>query len=166
MGLVLRSLFWTVLFPGTVTVLVPWLFFMPADQHGLTRAWYTWLGLPLIITGASMLLWSIYAFARDGKGTLSPADPARRLVIRGLYQYVRNPMYVGVVGVLSGEAVFFASMPLFGYTAVVFLIFNLFIRVHEEPYLKREFGAAYEQYCREAGRWLPRFPRQGQKNNR
>lgn len=158
MGLFWRSLLWTVLFPGTVTVLIPWLLFVPSDQHGLSTAWYAWPGLLLIISGASMLLWSIYAFARDGKGTLSPADPARRLVIRGLYRFVRNPMYVGVVGVLLGEAVFFASKPLFGYALLVFLIFNLFIRVHEEPYLRREFGAAYEQYCREVGRWLPRFP--------
>lgn len=112
----------------------------------------------LIGAGACILLWCIYAFARHGKGTLSPVDPARRLVVSGLYRYVRNPMYLGVTTVLLGETLFFKSMPLLGYTGLVFLLFNLFIRLYEEPYLRRQFGEAYERYCEKVGRWLPGRP--------
>lgn len=158
MAIYLRSLLWTILCPGTVTLLLPWLILsnpLYAQQH---RAWFQWAGLVPIIAGGSTLLWCIYSFARHGKGTLSPADPARRLVVTGMYRYVRNPMYVGVMGLLLGEALLFGSWPLLGYSATVFLMFNLFIRLHEEPYLRHQFGREYEQYCEKVGRWWPRWP--------
>jgi protein-S-isoprenylcysteine O-methyltransferase Ste14 len=156
-SLFLRSLFWAILCPGTVTLFIPCFFFVSREQ--ISHVWQRqqWLGFALGLLGASILVWCIYAFARDGKGTLSPADPARRLVLRGMYRYVRNPMYVGVVTVLLAEAIFFASLPLLGYAAVVFFGFNLFIHFHEEPYLRKHFGAEYVDYCKKVGRWLPRF---------
>lgn len=158
MGLFLRNLLWTLLCPGTVTILLPCYLF---DLHWETEPWqgHEWMGLALILPGAGILLHCIYAFAKDGKGTLSPADPARRLVVKGLYRYTRNPMYVGVMMVLLGEHIFFASMALMWYAVAVFLVFNLFIRFYEEPYLRRQFGAEYEAYCQKVGRWLPDLSR-------
>ena len=158
MFLYLRSLLWAVICPGTVTLLLPW--FILSGEHSTEAdwTWRHWASLSLIAAGAGILLWCIYAFARQGKGTLSPADPARHLVVSGLYRYVRNPMYLGVTTILLGETLFFGSMPLLGYTGLVFLLFNLFIRLHEEPYLRRQFGAEYEQYCEKVGRWLPGKP--------
>ncbi len=152
MSLFLRNLLWTILCPGTVTLLLPFLIFHP----GYPQVWggLIWLGFLLIVTGAAILLRCIYAFAQEGKGTLSPADPAQHLVVKGLYRYTRNPMYVGVMLVLLGEALFFNSAGMAWYAAVVFVVFNLFIRFYEEPYLRKNFGVEYEEYCRRVGRWL------------
>jgi protein-S-isoprenylcysteine O-methyltransferase Ste14 len=87
---------------------------------------------------------------------LSPADPPRELVVRGLYRYVRNPMYVSVSLIVLGEAVLAWSRPLLVYWAVWFVVVNIFVIGYEEPTLRRRFGEAYAQYTRQVGRWLPR----------
>lgn len=160
MGLFVRNLLWTILCPGTVTLLLPWLILSETQGDAIIWRRFQWSGILLIGTGACLLSWCIYAFARQGRGTLSPLDPARRLVITGLYRYVRNPMYVGVMVILTGEALFFESWALSAYAGLVFLVFNLFIRLHEEPYLRRQFGEEYEMYCKQVGRWLPGKPYQ------
>jgi len=108
------------------------------------------------LVGATILIWCIADFARLGRGTLAPVDPPKALVIRGLYRYVRNPMYVGVVLVLLGESALFRSASLLLYTAVFFLIANLFVIVYEEPNLRARFGESYEHYRRSVARWIPR----------
>jgi protein-S-isoprenylcysteine O-methyltransferase Ste14 len=97
-------------------------------------------------------------FGKFGKGTLSPLDPARHLVINGLYRYVRNPMYVGVMIILAGEAVWFWSLTLVLYAIVVFVLFNVFIIIYEEPYLRKQFGESYDRYRERVGRWIPGRP--------
>lgn len=160
MWLFLRSLLWVIICPGTVTMLLPWIILSRMDSGIQQWSRFQWSGMLLIGVGSSILFWCIYAFARQGKGTLSPVDPAKRLVISGLYRYTRNPMYVGVTVVLLGETLFFGSIPLLFYTGLVFLGFNLFIRLYEEPYLGKQFGDEYEQYCKQVGRWLPGRPYQ------
>lgn len=147
MRLFLRSLFWTVLCPGMVVLVVPAYFLIDIKEIQWPSNWQQWIGLVFFMVGGHILLRCIFSFAIDGKGTLSPIDPARRLVVKGLYKYVRNPMYVGVVCMLLGETVYFWQLPLLGYTALVFLIFNLFIRLYEEPHLRQQFGAEYAEYC-------------------
>jgi len=154
-SLFIRALFWTLICPGTVALLGPWCLLRGKEWNLIRWDWVSWLAAAAILTGAGVLFWCIAAFAVQGKGTLSPADPAKRLVVKGLYRYVRNPMYVGVTTILFGEAFLLKSMLLFGYAILVFILFNLFIRLHEEPYLRRQFGAEYEQYCRKVRRWLP-----------
>jgi len=154
--LALRSLFWTVLLPGMLAGYIPyrWLGLArldldPGDPLQLA-------GLLCAAAGAAVAVTCIVEFARSGGGTLSPADPPDTLVVRGLYRYVRNPMYVGVALVLAGEWLLLRSLPMLVYAAAWFLAVNLFIRGYEEPYLRRRFGASYEQYVRDVGRWLPR----------
>jgi len=79
------------------------------------------------------------------------------LVAAGLYRYVRNPMYVGVVTTLAGEAVFFESRSVGIYAAVAWLVFHLWVLVYEEPHLESVFGEEYAQYRAVVPRWLPRF---------
>jgi len=153
MLLFLRSILWTLLCPGVVAVLLPWFITSGFSRAGAGLQWHQYPGYAAIPVGIGVLGWCIYAFARFGRGTLSPVDPARRLVIRGLYRYVRNPMYAGVMLVLLGEALLLGSLAMLGYATAVFLVFNLFIRLHEEPYLRRQFGEAYERYCKQVGRW-------------
>jgi protein-S-isoprenylcysteine O-methyltransferase Ste14 len=152
--LVLRSIFFALLLPGTVTLLLPYAIL---SRRGVPQ----WDGLGLsglvaILVGATILIWCIADFARVGRGTLAPVDPPKELVIRGLYRYVRNPMYVGVVLVLLGESAVFRSTRLLLYTGVWFLIVNLFVMLYEEPTLRGRFGESYEQYRRSVGRWIPR----------
>jgi protein-S-isoprenylcysteine O-methyltransferase Ste14 len=115
------------------------------------------LGLGCIGLGAGLLAACIWEFARSGRGTLSPVDPPRELVIRGLYRYVRNPMYLSVTTIILGELLLTRSQALLAYWALWFLAANLFVIGYEEPTLRRRFGAPYEQYISQVGRWLPRL---------
>jgi protein-S-isoprenylcysteine O-methyltransferase Ste14 len=100
----------------------------------------------------------IWEFARSGRGTLAPLDPPRELVVRGLYRYVRNPMYLGVSLIVLGEALLTGSRGLMVYWIIWFLVVNLFVRFYEEPTLRRQFGQSYERYAHAVGRWVPRLP--------
>jgi protein-S-isoprenylcysteine O-methyltransferase Ste14 len=154
--LALRSVAWTVLLPGFVAGYVPWRFFGLAQVHVIFRDPLQLLGLVGIAGGAALLGTCVWEFARSGRGTLSPADPPRALVIRGLYRYVRNPMYVSVSLIVLGEVLLTRSRPLLAYWAVWFAVVNIFVIAYEEPWLRRRFGDAYTQYTRQVGRWLPR----------
>jgi protein-S-isoprenylcysteine O-methyltransferase Ste14 len=105
--------------------------------------------------GALVALWCAGAFAFVGKGTPAPFDPPRRLVIRGPYRFVRNPMYMGAGLALAGAALFFQSAPLLVYLAIFLLATHLFVVLYEEPTLRRTFGPEYEAYCHRVRRWWP-----------
>jgi len=114
------------------------------------------LGVPLITIGAVALLWSIWRFYSDGQGTLAPVDPPKILVVRGLYRYVRNPMYVGVLWILLGEAIWFLSELILFEAGLFLAVTHLFVKYYEEPVLRRQFGEPYERYMQSVGRWFPR----------
>lgn len=113
-----------------------------------------YLGLFTFIIGTFIMLHCVVRFAIDGLGTLSPADPTKQLVISGLYTFTRNPMYVGVMLMLSGEVIFSLSIALLIYSIFIFCAFSVFIVYWEEPRLKNDFGADYETYCKKVRRWL------------
>ncbi len=113
------------------------------------------VGLAVVVFGAALALWCILTFAFVGRGTPAPFDPPRRLVVRGPYRFVRNPMYIGAGLALAGAALFYRSWPLVGYTVLFLSITHLFVRLYEEPTLRRLFGAEYEAYCRCVKRWWP-----------
>jgi protein-S-isoprenylcysteine O-methyltransferase Ste14 len=115
---------------------------------------YQYFGILIFLTGLVIMLHCIARFAVEGRGTLSPADPTKKLVIKGLYKFSRNPMYVGVLLILIGEATFFKANNLWGYSLVIFLAFNLFVLLVEEPRLRKDFGEDYRKYCEEVRRWL------------
>jgi protein-S-isoprenylcysteine O-methyltransferase Ste14 len=152
-----RSLLWTVLLPGLVAGYVPWRFFGLAGVQLVVRDPTQLLGLLTIGVGAALLATCIWEFARSGRGTLAPVDPPRQLVVRGLYRYVRNPMYLSVTAIVLGEALLTRSRALLLYWAVWFLAANLFVLGYEEPTLRRRFGPSYEAYAQRVGRWLPKL---------
>jgi protein-S-isoprenylcysteine O-methyltransferase Ste14 len=155
--LALRSLVWAILLPGFFAGYVPWRFF-GLGLMGLNGFSSTSLvGLFCIGLGAVLLAACIVEFARTGRGTLSPVDPPRRLVVRGLYRYVRNPMYLSVTTIVLGEALVTHSSALGLYWAIWFLGANLFVMGYEEPTLRRRFGASYDEYTQHVGRWVPKF---------
>lgn len=157
--LALRSLLWAALLPGVVAGYVPWRYFgLGAVPWAPFRARHG-TGLMLIALGVVFLATCIWEFARRGGGTLGPPDAPGRLVVRGLYRYVRNPMYLSVSMILLGESLLVGSPGLIVYWAIWFIIANLFVIGYEEPALRRRFGSPYERYCLRVGRWLPRLPR-------
>lgn len=115
------------------------------------------LGLLVMILGLSIMAINILSFIRKGKGTLAPWSPTRKLVIRGMYRYVRNPMIIGVLVVLAGETIAILSYKI-GIWAVVFFVLNtIHFIVYEEPDLEKKFGDEYREYKRNVPRWIPRL---------
>jgi len=115
------------------------------------------LGAVAVVLGLSLAISCVLAFGIVGKGTPAPFDPPRRLVVRGPYRFVRNPMYIGAIVALSGASLFYESLALFGFTAVFALTVHLFVLFYEEPTLARLFGADYDEYHRHVRRWQPRL---------
>lgn len=113
-------------------------------------------GFALVAVGLVIYLWTVWDFAMAGRGTPVPLDPPRVLVARGLYRAVRNPMAIGFLMILVGEAVAVASSAILGYAAVWLVAIHLFVVFVEEPGLERRFGEPYIAYCRSVRRWLPR----------
>lgn len=151
----IKTIIFTFLVPGTVTILIPyWLLSFPFPlpmQLGVFR----FFGVLLILIGAAIYFWCAWDFTFAGRGTPAPIDPPKELVVRGLYRYVRNPMYVGILSILLGEALLFASWRLLEYTAVVFTFFFLFVVLYEEQMLMQKFGESYRQYYKTVPRWIP-----------
>jgi protein-S-isoprenylcysteine O-methyltransferase Ste14 len=79
------------------------------------------------------------------------------LVVTGLYRYVRNPMYVAVLGLILGQALFLGNVRVLEYGLVVWVAFHVFVCLYEEPTLRRTFGAEYEEFCASVPRWVPRL---------
>jgi protein-S-isoprenylcysteine O-methyltransferase Ste14 len=154
--LALRSLLWTLLLPGFFAGYLPWRYFGLAQvQLDVTRPTHL-AGVAMVAVGAALLLACIWEFAHRGRGTLSPVDPPRELVVRGLYRYVRNPMYLSVTLIVLGEVLLTGSRALLAYWAIWFVCVNLFVIGYEEPHLRRRFGESYERYTRTVRRWIPR----------
>ncbi len=152
--LALRALFFVVLLPGTVTLVIPFHVLEPRpDLHALPLRLSSAPPLVLVAIGAILLLWSVWEFFASGRGTLAPVDPPRHLVVSGLYRFTRNPMYNGVLLVLLGEAWLFRSVTLLVYAAVVLLLVHLFVVRYEERALETRFGDSYRAYRRHVPRW-------------
>lgn len=152
----IKSLIFIILVPGTVVIIVPYVLLDAfGDYFHINLGNFRYLGVIPFCLGVPISLWCIWDFTFFGKGTPAPIDPPKVLVVQGLYRYVRNPMYIGGVFILAGEAIFFASLILFGYTLFIFLCFHFFVIGYEEPALRRTFGNAYDTYCESVPRWLP-----------
>ena len=154
----LRTLLFTILVPGAVALIIPWLILghLPSAETLSPSPWL--LGLLPLLVGISLYLWCAGAFTFIGKGTPAPIDAPIFLVRSGPYQWVRNPMYLGVLAIIVGQAILFRSVALIGYALVVWLIVHLFVVSVEEPSLRRQFSEGYEAYLRAVPRWLPRAP--------
>ena len=152
--LAFRSILFVFLIPGSVAGYIPFLILQSSTASIHPRPSIgSSLAACLILLGASVLLRCVWDFFAAGRGTLAPFDPPRKLVVRGLYRFTRNPMYNGVVSVLIGEAWLFHSAALWKYAAVVFILFHLTVMVYEEPTLESTFGDSFRIYKRRVPRW-------------
>lgn len=157
MGPALRTLLFTIVAPGTVTVALP--YFILTRTHASSIGPLRSVGIPVVCLGIAIYAWCAWSFTVKGRGTPAPIDPPKKLVIEGLYRYMRNPMYVGVLTILVGEVLWFASPMLLVYAGIVAGIFHAFIRFYEERKLQNLFGGQYTAYCNTVPRWWPRLPR-------
>ena len=146
--LLLRALFALLLLPGSIGFAIPLLLIAPDVRFDGAAAVLT------LAAGIVILLWCVRNFYVSGRGTLAPWDPPRRLVRTGLYRFSRNPMYVGVLMILTGWAAGFHSWSLAGYGAVVAVAFHLRVLLYEEPTLARRFGDEWDRYKRQVSRWI------------
>lgn len=154
----LRTVVFTILVPGTELVLLPLVVVLlelgPRLELGPAR----YSGLVPLLVGLAIILRCFTDFIHRGRGTPAIYDPPRELVVAGLYRYVRNPQYVGVVLVIVGEALLTEMVVLFGYAGLMAIGYHLFVRYYEEPTLGRLFGESYARYRETVPRWLPKRP--------
>lgn len=144
-----------VLAPGVVAGLIPWWLTGWEVDHEL---WPPIRAGGAVVVGAAVgvLLHAFTRFVVEGVGTPAPVAPTERLVVGGLYRYVRNPMYLAVLGVIVGQALVLGRVELLAYAAVVAATFGAFVHWYEEPTLHRRFGEEYDAYRRAVPAWLPR----------
>jgi protein-S-isoprenylcysteine O-methyltransferase Ste14 len=156
MPLWLRSAVFILIFPGTLGGWLPWVIAGGRSAHSAAGGVMASVAASLVVAGWSVLLWCAVEFGRRGRGTPAPYDPPVALVVSGLYRFVRNPMYVGVVAAVIGQALWFRSADVALYAALLWLAFHLRVLLYEEPRLTQSFGGTYVQYCADVPRWIPR----------
>src|SRR5258708_8116656 len=149
----LKTAIFTVVLPGTIAVYLPDALTRGAIFNGPHDA-IGYAGVVPLVFGILLYLRCAWDFAIVGLGTPAPIDPPKTLVVRGPYRWTRNPMYVAVVSVLTGECAFTQSATLVRYTLTVFLGFYAFVLFYEEPTLRSKFGAEYTKYCARVPRWI------------
>ena len=141
--------------PGVVAGLVPYLLtgWDSTDPPALLEL----LGGVLIVGGAAVLVHAFARFVVEGGGTPAPVAPTERLVVGGLYRYVRNPMYVAVGATIVGQALLLGRPALLAYAALFWLVVAAFVHGYEEPTLSAQYGEEYEAYRRAVPAWWPRL---------
>jgi protein-S-isoprenylcysteine O-methyltransferase Ste14 len=144
--------------PGVVVGLIPWLLTRwqarePAPYWAPMRV----LGGILLVAGLIALIQAFARFVVEGLGTPAPIAAPERLVVGGVYRYVRNPMYVAVLVAIFGQALLLGRLGLLLYAGAAWLVVAAFVRWYEEPTLTRRFGADYEAYRRAVPAWWPRL---------
>ena len=153
---VVRAVTYAALFIGLLFIYLPgrlltWSGVVRPEPNGAPQI----AGMIVSSIGTVIALWCIFTFVFVGKGTPAPFDPPRRLVIRGPYRFVRNPMYIGAVLVLAGLAIFYQSISVAIYAGLFLLAAHIFVVAYEEPTLQRTFGQEYDAYCVRVRRWWP-----------
>jgi len=149
------SILFFFLAPGTVAGLIPW--WITRWEFGAPGLALSLAGGLIVVAGLVGLIACFTRFALEGLGTPAPVAPTKTLVVTGLYRRVRNPMYVAVTAIILGQALMFVSLPLVAYGAVIWLAFQTFVVMYEEPTLRVTYGDPYTAYCAAVPRWIPRL---------
>jgi len=151
------------LLPVMNTVIIPSVLLFLFRESGFrdSPAMVNWiafsLALPVFATGLTLALRAIWLFIKRGGGTLAPWDPTSVLIAADIYRYTRNPMKLGLFLMLIGECVLLRSQAVAIWTVCFIAVNVIYIRVSEEPGLRKRFGAAYANYCRRVPRWIGRL---------
>jgi len=165
--ILVRAVVYATLFIGFLLVYLParflaWSGIVRPEVFGAPQV----AGMIIVTIGTAIALWCVFTFVFIGKGTPAPFDPPRKLVIRGPYRFVRNPMYIGAAIALAGAALFYGSMSILIYAVAFLVAMHLFVLLYEEPTLRRTFGPEYEAYFHRVRRWWVRGPSRTGGNQR
>lgn len=154
---VLGSGIFFLLAPGIFAGVVPW-WMTRWQMQGEAMGWIPLraIGIVLLVVSVPVLVRAFWQFAVEGLGTPAPVAPPKTLVVGGLYRYVRNPMYLAVLGAIVGQALLLGQLGLLVYAVVILTAFVSFVRWYEEPTLARQFGAEYDAYKKAVPAWWPR----------
>ena len=155
----IKTLAHTLLIPGSVLVFVPYLLVRERDPTLLDLDAWQLAGAVWIVVGIVIGSWCTFDFMIRGRGTPNPLDPPKLLVQLGFYRYVRNPGYVSVAFILLGETLFFRSVSVAIYAAVLLVGIHLLVVLYEEPILRQRYHESYDEYCKRVPRWIPRIRR-------
>lgn len=152
------SLLFLIMAPGSVAGLLPWwLTQWRVQLPFLGIPLIPWIGAIFLSCGIVVLLECFFRFAWSGRGTPAPVAPTQSLMVSGLYRFVRNPMYVAVLLLIAGQALWLGSSALLLYGAGVWLMFHSVVVFYEEPTLRHRYDESYAAYCDAVPRWLPRL---------
>jgi protein-S-isoprenylcysteine O-methyltransferase Ste14 len=144
--------------PGIVAGVIPWAISgYQLEPPLLGFEPLRWIGVALLILGALLLIETFSRFALQGLGTPAPIAPTKTLVVTGSYRFVRNPMYVAVVSLIVGQALWFGSIGTLIWGVVVWLTVHAFVLAYEEPTLSSTYGVQYDRYRANVRRWIPRL---------
>ncbi len=158
-----RHLRAVILLPGMATMVIPAVILRSSDAKAgwglpsVLQALPFVLGAAILAVGLALFVSTVALFAGIGKGTLAPWNQTQRLVVRGPYRHVRNPMISGVIFVLLSEAALFGSFPILAWALLFSLVNAIYIPLSEEPGLESRFGNDYRLYKQHVPRWLPRI---------
>jgi protein-S-isoprenylcysteine O-methyltransferase Ste14 len=141
--------------PGIVGGVVPWL--LTGWRSAGSPTWLRSIGWALLGSGVAVVLEAFARYVIEGIGTPAPVAPTEKLVLGGVYRYVRNPMYLAVGAVILGQGAVLGRVVLVAYVVVFAAIVWSFVHSYEEPTLRRRFGADYEAYLRTVPGWRPRL---------
>ena len=151
----LGSLVFLLIAPGVAAGFLPWA--LTGWDAEPTAPVFRGAGIALIALGAGFLLHAFARFVIEGLGTPAPVAAPERLVVGGVYRYVRNPMYLAVEATIVGQALLLGRPALLAYAAAFGAVVFGFVRLYEEPTLAEQFGPSYDSYRRAVPGWLPRL---------
>jgi protein-S-isoprenylcysteine O-methyltransferase Ste14 len=145
------------LLPGMVAVAIPATILYFTGIAWPPCPWNAVIGSLFMILGLMLMAWTNRLFTTVGHGTLAPWNPPQKLVVRGVYRHVRNPMITGALCILLGEAVFVGSWWLLGWFGFALILNLIYIPLVEERGLAKRFGDDYRLYKQNVPRWIPRL---------
>jgi protein-S-isoprenylcysteine O-methyltransferase Ste14 len=152
-SLPLRAAFAVLALPGVVAGFMPWWIQRGAERWPLALGPLNWIGILLFLPALILFSWTVRDFFVKGRGTLAPWDPPQALMAEGVYGWSRNPMYVGVVGMIWGQGAWFQSGEVLLYGVVIAFIFHFRVLLGEEPWLAKTFPEPWAAYKAKVKRW-------------
>ena len=131
---------------GAASRLHPW------KHHAELRI--VWLGITLVVLGLVLSQSAFFLFRSEGTEVRPDSESNKKLVVRGPYRVTRNPMYLGLLLVSLGIALWVGTPPMYAVPVLMFLVADWVHIPFEEAKMRRQFGAAYEDYTQHVRRWL------------
>jgi len=117
------------------------------------------ISVPILVIGAAICLGTVLQFLK-ARGSPVPLNPPKKLVVTGLYSYVRNPMLLGWFLILFGTGILLYSISLTFILTPLFIMLNiLYLKTVEEKEMEKKFGQEYVKYKESVSMFIPKVGR-------